>query len=106
MESTEPALSDNRAESRFEVHVGQETAGFLRYRRLDDQRLITLIHTEVGERFAGRGLAGQLAGFALDTARKEEIGVLPSCEYVQNWIKRHDDYLDLVPAERRAEFGL
>lgn len=106
MEATAPVLGDNEAEHRFEIHVGGELAGFVVYHRRDRQRLINLIHTEVTERFAGQGLAGQLARFALDTARKEGIGVLPSCPYIRGWIQRHPDYLDLVPEERRAEFGL
>jgi uncharacterized protein len=99
-----PVLSDNPAESRFEIRVGGELAGFVLYRRRGD--LINLVHTEVGERFQGAGVAGQLARFSLDTARAENLGVLPSCPYIRSWIQRHPDYADLVPADRRAEFGL
>lgn len=106
MESNAPVLSDNQAESRFEIHVGGELAGSVVYRRSPEEQLIDLIHTEVDSRFEGQGLAGQLARFALDTSRTEGIGVLPSCPYIRSWIKRHEDYLDLVPADRRADFGL
>lgn len=106
MESSAPALADNQAESKFEIRVSGERAGFIEYRRLRHQQLINLIHTEVGERFEGQGLAGQLVRFALDSTREEGIGVLPSCPYVRNWTKRHPEYLDLVPEDRRPEFGL
>lgn len=106
MEPTAPVVTDNQAESKFEIRVDGELAGFIVYRRLQHEQLINLIHTEVEQRFEGQGLAGQLARFALDTARKEGIGVLPSCPYIRSWIKRHDDYLDLVPEDRRSEFGL
>jgi hypothetical protein len=32
--------------------------------------------------------------------------VLPSCPFVRSWIARHEDYLDLVPTDRRGEFDL
>ena len=98
-------LSDNQAESKFEIRVGGELAGFVRYHRRGHQS-VNLIHTEVDDRFQGQGLAGKLAQFALDTAREEDISVLPSCPYIRGWIKRHPEYLGLVPEDRRAEFGL
>jgi hypothetical protein len=106
MEPAAPVLSDNQAESRFEIHVGSDLAGFVVYHRLEQGRLINLIHTEVDDGFQGQGIASQLARFALDTARKEGTGVLPSCPYIRGWISKHPDYLDLVPEDRRAEFGL
>lgn len=99
-----PVLSDNQAESRFEIRVGGELAGLIQYRRRGGQ-LIELIHTEVGDTFQGAGIAGQIARFALDTARREHLGVLPACPYVRGWIKRHPDYLDLVPEDDRAGEG-
>lgn len=99
-----PVLSDNRAESRFEIRVGAELAGFVSYHRGNE--LINLIHTEVGDKFQGAGLAGQLARYSLDAAREEKLAVLPSCPYIGRWIQRHPDYTDLVPEDRRAEFGL
>lgn len=104
-EEDSPVLTDNPSESRFEIRVGRELAGFIQYHRRGGQ-LINLVHTEVGDKFQGAGIAGQVARFALDTARREHLEVLPSCPYVRSWIKRHPDYLDLVPEDRRAEFGL
>lgn len=98
-------LTDNPDESRFEIRVGGELAGVIQYHRRGDQ-LINLIHTEVSDEFQGAGLAGKLARFALDTARREHLDVLPTCQYVRSWITRHPDYADLVPADRRAEFGI
>jgi hypothetical protein len=34
------------------------------------------------------------------------LAVLPYCPFVQGFIDRHREYLDLVPAERRAHFAL
>jgi len=99
-----PVVSDNPAESRYEVHVGGELAGFVIYRRRGQQ--ITFVHTEVDSRFQGAGLASHLARFSLDDARKRNLAVIPSCPYVRSWIGKHPGYADLVPAGRRAEFGV
>lgn len=99
------ALTDNQGESRFEIRVGGEVAGFIQYRR-HGGRLIDLVHTEVGDKFQGAGIAGKLARFALDTAREDHLDVLPSCPYIRGWIGKHPGYTDLVPEDRRAGFGL
>jgi uncharacterized protein len=99
-----PVVTDNPAESRYEARIGGELAGFVAY-HLRGHR-ITLIHTEVDSRFRGAGLAGRLARFSLDDARKRDLGVLPACPYIRSWIGKHPEYADLVPADRRAEFGV
>jgi uncharacterized protein len=34
------------------------------------------------------------------------LAVLPYCPFVRGFIDRHREYLDLLPVERRAKFGL
>lgn len=99
-----PVVTDNPAESRFELRAGCQLAGFVVY-QLRDQ-LINLVHTEVDPAFQGAGLASQLARASLDDARKRQLAVLPTCPYIRSWLKKHPDYADLVPPERRAKFGL
>jgi predicted GNAT family acetyltransferase len=99
-----PVVIDNPAEARYELHLGGELAGFVRYLLRGQQ--ITLIHTEIEPPFQGAGLATHLARFSLDDARKRDLAVLPSCPYIRSWIRKHPEYADLVPDGRRAEFGL
>jgi len=99
-----PVVTDNPKASRYELHVGGELAGFINY-HLNGQ-VISLIHTEIDPSFQGGGLASSLARSSLDDARNRQLAVLPFCPYVQSWLKKHPDYADLVPADRRAEFGL
>jgi hypothetical protein len=102
--ATPAVVTDDQAQSRYELRVQGELAGFLTY-HLRGQA-ISLIHTEVEPAFQGRALATRLARFSLDDARKRGLAVLPFCPYVNSWIKKHPDYTDLVPPDRRAEFGL
>jgi uncharacterized protein len=104
--SDEPEIvvSDAPERKRFEVTVDGEPAGFLVYRA--KKGLLALIHTEVEDRFEGQGLGGRLARFALDQAREQGLAILPFCPFVNDWMKRHREYVDLVPAEYRASFDL
>ncbi len=102
--ATEPIVTDNPQESRFEILVGGERAGLAQY-RLRGQ-VISLNHTEVDEKFQGLGLAGKLTRAVLDQARERGLAVLPYCPYVRSWIAKHPDYLDLVPQDKRPQFGL
>jgi predicted GNAT family acetyltransferase len=99
-----PVLTDNPAASRYELHVDGKLAGFVDYRLRGE--VISLVHTEVEPAFQGAHLATHLARFSLDDARKRGLAVLPYCPYINAWIKKHPDYTDLVPQDRRADFGL
>jgi uncharacterized protein len=101
-----PVLSDNPAASRYELHVGTELAGFVEYQLDEGDGSISLVHTETEPAFRHAHLATQLARFSLDDARERGLAVLPFCPYIGSWIKKHPDYTDLVPAQRREDFGL
>jgi uncharacterized protein len=103
--SVPPAVvTDDREQSRYELRVAGELAGSLVY-KLRGQA-ISLIHTEVEPAFQGEGLATHLARFSLDDARQRGLAVLPFCPYVNSWIRKHPEYAELVPEDRRDEFGL
>jgi hypothetical protein len=101
-----PAVTDNPAASRYELHVGTELAGIVTYQLRNHGTVISLLHTEVEPAFQGAHLATHLAQFILDDARKRGLAVLPFCPYINSWIKKHPEYTDLVPQDRRADFGL
>jgi predicted GNAT family acetyltransferase len=98
------SVTDNRGENRFEIEVGGKVAGFSSYERGKGQ--IAFTHTEIDPAYEGQGLASQLIAAALDQARAEGLEVLPFCPFVRGYIADHDEYLNLVPAGRRAEFEL
>src|SRR5262249_6892598 len=100
----ETRVADEPDRSRFEVRDGDELAGFSEYHRRPG--LIAFTHTEIDPRFEGRGLASELIRTALSEARAEGLAVLPFCPFVRSYIARHGEYLDLVPADRRAHFEL
>jgi hypothetical protein len=100
-----PQVVDHPEASRFEVLVDGEVAGYAEYRRTSSS--ISFTHTVVEPAFEGRGLGSVLARGALDAARAAGAQVLPYCPFIRAYVRRHaGEYLDLVPAGRRARFGL
>jgi predicted GNAT family acetyltransferase len=97
-------VADNPGESRFEITCDGELAGFAAYKR--QPGVISFSHTEVDDKFEGRGLGSKLAKAVLDAAREEGLDVLPFCPFIAGWIGKHPEYLDLVPADQRERFKL
>jgi uncharacterized protein len=100
----EPRVVDDPERSRFEIFLDERLAGFAEYRRAEGE--IAFTHTEIDPAFEGHGLGGKLARAALDAARGEKLAVLPYCPFINGWIEKHPDYLDLVPEDKRAQFKL
>jgi predicted GNAT family acetyltransferase len=94
----------NTDESRYEISVDGTVAGFTQY-ALEGQRA-DFLHTQIDDEFEGRGLASQLIRGALDDARDRGWEVVPYCPFVTQFIGKHAEYRDLVPAEERERFGL
>lgn len=97
-------VDDNSERNRYEVFVDDRRAGYTSYRRRAD--LIALDHTDVNERFEGQGVGSSLVVRALDDAREQGLAVLPFCPFVNEYIKSHSAYADLVPESERERFGL
>lgn len=93
-----------KAAARFEIRVDGALAGYVEYNDSDGVR--TMPHTLIDSAFRGRGLAGILIKQALDTTRAEGLAVLPVCPAVRRFIAKNSEYVDLVPVDRRATFGL
>jgi hypothetical protein len=99
------AVTDDRDRMRYEISEDGRPVGFVTYRLRPD--LIELVHTQIDRDREGHGLAAVLVGNVLDDARSRGLSVLPFCPYVATFIGEHaDEYLELVPAERRHQFGL
>ena len=89
---------------RYQILVDEAVVGFTEYHDDGDRR--TFPHTVIDEDQRGQGLASALIRAALDDTRTAGKSVVPQCSAVAGFIAKHADYHDLVPADRRAEFGI
>lgn len=81
-------------DNHYELTVDGEHAGLAAYIDAGDQRIFH--HTEVDEKFGGRGLAGVLVGAALTDARAAGKRVVPVCSYVAKYVEKHREFGDIV----------
>ncbi len=103
-DSAQTRVVDVPEQGRYEIRVGDEVAGFTEYHADGDRRGFP--HTVVHEDFQGRGLAGVLIGQALQETRDAGLRVLPQCSAVSGYIRKHPQFVELVPSDRRDEFDL
>jgi uncharacterized protein len=94
-----PVITDAPSRERYEAHLDGELAGILEYRVTRGR--IALIHTEVLPVHEGRGVGSALVRFALDDARRRELRVIPTCPYVQDYLRRHPED-DIVVGSART----
>jgi predicted GNAT family acetyltransferase len=97
-------VADASDRGRYEISLDGEVVGFTAYRARPGR--IAFVHTEIDERFQGRGLADTLIRFALEDARARGLAVLPFCPFVKSFIERHREFEELVPQNYRERFGL
>ena len=97
-------VRDNPTDSRFEILAEDTVAGYAEYTL--SAGAMTLTHTVVDDAFAGQGLAKQLAEGALSEARERELDVIPKCSFMASYMKKNEQWIDLVPEDRRAELEL
>lgn len=94
----------NVSGGRFEAVRDDEVVGFVSYRL--SEPTCAMEHTIVPDEYSGQGIAGRVVAYALDSARQLGWSVLPYCSFISSYIGKHEDYLDLVPEDARAEFDL
>ena len=82
------------AEGKYTIAVAGETVGLAAVADRGNQRVF--YHTEVGERFGGRGLATILVAAALEATRTDGKRVVPVCPMVAAFIKKHPEFSDIT----------
>ena len=82
------------AEGKYTIAVDGETVGLAAVADRGNQRVF--YHTEVDERFGGRGLATILVAEALERTRADGKRVVPVCPMVAAFIKRHPEFGDIT----------
>jgi hypothetical protein len=92
------SISRQAVRARYELALGGTLVAFAEYRERGDS--VDFVHTEVLPQHEGRGLAGQLARFALDDVRRRHRKAVASCSYIANFIERHPQYQDLLQGAR------
>ena len=79
-------------------------AGLISYR--DQGAARDLAHTEVRPDLQGQGIAGKLTAYAISDIREAGLELIPGCPYIHDYVVRHPEDQEFVPAAWRAANGL
>ena len=94
--SDAPQVTDNQAQSRFEMDTGGHVAELVYHR---NGKRLAIIHTDVPAELEGRGIGGRLVTAAIDRAAGEGLTIVPLCPFARNWLERHADQAARVPID-------
>ena len=89
-------VTDNGERNRYEIAVDGTVAGFAQYRDMSGTRVFT--HTEVFPEHEGQGLGTMLIRAALDDVRSHGWSLVGLCPFVDDYLRGHPEYEDLVDA--------
>jgi uncharacterized protein len=81
-------------DGKYTIAVEGQTVGLAAVADRDNQRVF--YHTEVDERFSGRGLANILVGEALRATRADGKRVVAVCPMVAAFVKKHPEFNDIT----------
>lgn len=85
---------------RYEARRNGELLGFADYQRTAD--LVVFTHTEIDPQHGGQCVGSTLVRAALNHVRELGLKVLAVCPFVEAYLRRHPDYIDL---DYRAPFA-
>lgn len=92
-EATFP-MRHNADRRRYEMLDGEKVIGkayWLPYEGASDPERI-FFHTTVDEGYGGRGLASELARFALEDTIAAGLKVVPVCPFFKDYIRKHPEF--------------
>ncbi|CAL9331369.1 GNAT family N-acetyltransferase [Streptomyces sp. enrichment culture] len=92
--AAEPAVVHVPERNRYEIHVGDTSAGLTAYRDRGERRVF--YHTKIEDAFGGRGLASRLVHDALEDVRASGKRIVPVCPYVKKYLGKHEGYADIT----------
>jgi predicted GNAT family acetyltransferase len=90
----EVSVTNVSEKKRYEISSDGVQAGLAAY--VDTRNHRIFYHTEIDDKFAGRGLASTLIGAALDDTRTAGKRVVAICPFVSAYADKHEDYDDLL----------
>lgn len=79
--------------NRFELNLGDKIA-HADYHLSGE--VMTVFHVYTPPEYRGKGIAAQVAKFALDYIRAQHLKIIPQCPYMRAYMESHKEYEDLI----------
>lgn len=91
--TTKP-LTDNTALSRYELEENGHIA-YANYSR-EGNEILNIQYVFAPEALRGSGAAGRLMEAVARAARDQNLKIRPICGYAAAWLRKHQQYKDLI----------
>lgn len=101
MTAPEFQLVNDAGARRYRLMLNNEEVGYSEYDPVAPASIL-IKHTQVLQRYEGKGFGSHLVRSMLDDIRAQGKTVIPICPYAMNYIRKHREYLDIVRADMRA----
>lgn len=86
---------NNAKKGRFVIYENDELAGKMTYTWAGKEKF-TIDHTEVDEKYGGKGYAKQLVMAGIDYARKNDLKIIPLCPYAKSTFDKDKSLSDVL----------
>jgi predicted GNAT family acetyltransferase len=97
-------ISNKPERHRYEALSGATLAAYCEYNLVGDAVMFT--HTEVLPAFEGQGIGSKLAKHVLDDVRSQNKHVIPVCQFIAGYLRKHREYVDLVRPDIQRAFKI
>ncbi len=101
---TDITITNDSEKHRYEARIGGDLAGYCEYNLLREAIMFT--HTEVLPGHEGQGVGSAIARYVLDEARELGLHVIPVCQFIAGYIRKHREYVDLVREDMLRAFKI
>jgi predicted GNAT family acetyltransferase len=81
--------------NRFIITLAPDAEAFIEYRRRPDG-VLDLEHTVVPSAWRKKGIGSDLVRGTMEIARREGYRVIPSCPFIDTWLRSNAEFADLA----------
>jgi len=86
---------DDGKKGRFVIYENDEFAGEMIY-NWEGKSKIIIVHTQVEEKFGGKGFGKQLVLKSVEYARKNNLKIVSHCSYAKKVLESDDHFKDIL----------
>lgn len=94
MSHQDAKVRHDKDQQRYVLEINGQPLGFAQYQEEGERQIF--IHTEIDDSLAGQGMGSTLARESLDDARRRGKRIVPVCEFIAAYVKKHPDWNDIL----------
>ncbi|GAB4240105.1 MAG: GNAT family N-acetyltransferase [Ekhidna sp.] len=80
----------------FIAQEGEDKIGEMTFSVANEGQLFIVDHTEVSEKYKGKGIGQKLFDELVNSVRKAEVKVMPLCPFVRRMFEKNPDTHDVL----------